>query len=117
MSIELFLMLNLCNRRYFVVPETRRKREKVIQEIASMVSDPVRQAVKALHSTDSVLDHHAGGSLLPVFFFLFRRQLRIGVFLGFSRLFVRQMYFGIGIIRVGTQESQVEPDVEFLKPG
>ena len=82
-----------------------------------MVSDPVRQAVENLHPADGVLDGDSGFRLLPVVFFLRGGEFGVGVFLGFPRPFVRQVYVGFSaIVRLRPLEAEVEPHIHLVEP-
>jgi len=58
----------------------------IIGQVLLAIAERVRQAAKAFHATDGILNHYPDLTHLPILFFLFIRQawLRIGLrFAGF----------------------------------
>jgi len=53
-----------------------------------LISETVRQTVKVLHTADGLLDNNSRFGLLAIFFSLLVGQLRSGIPLRLSRLFV-----------------------------
>ncbi len=54
-----------------MIPKPCGQREKVIHEDIRVVSNSMRQAVKRLHSTDSMLNYNPRSCLFSVLFSLF----------------------------------------------
>ena len=82
-----------------------------------MVSDPVHQAVENLHPADGMLHRDAGFRRPAVVFLLGGCEFGVGVFLGFPRPFVRQVYSGFSaVIRFRPLEAEIEPQIHFVEP-
>lgn len=70
-----------------------------------------------LHPADGMLDGYPCSGMLPVMLFLRGGEFDVGVFLGFPRPFMWQVYFGfITILFLRSLKTEIKPYIHLVKP-